>query len=71
MENKETEEELSFTQYLAGKNIDEERFKFAEPERYAEWANLFSAVHPESFTAMKKFLINPIRRKYPLKKFSS
>lgn len=58
---------MSFQEYLISKKIDEAAFKSAEPDRYAEWSKLFSLIHPESFTLQKKFLLNPVRRKYLLK----
>ncbi len=58
--------EQTFEHYLASKKISPELFKAAEPARYQEWEGIFREVHPESFTAQKKFLINPVRRKYPL-----
>lgn len=59
--------EMSFEDYLKSKKIKLEDFKAAEPARFAEWQALFAEVHPDSFTAQKKFLLNPIRRKYLLK----
>ena len=29
------------------------------------WSTEFESMHPNSFTAQKLYLINPIRRKYP------
>ncbi|WMJ71679.1 hypothetical protein RCC89_00620 [Cytophagaceae bacterium ABcell3] len=57
---------MEFKEYLLKKKIDPERFNGAEPQRYKEWQALFAEVHPESFTAQKKFLINELRRKYML-----
>lgn len=59
--------EISFEDYLLTKKIDKVAFEKAEPKTFAEWQVLFSKVHPESFTLQKKFLLNPIRRKYLLK----
>lgn len=56
-----------FEEYLSSKKIDPVAFRQAEPEIYNEWQQLFSELHPNSFTQQKLFLINPIRRKYPLK----
>lgn len=56
--------DINFTTYLASKNIDSAQFKSAEPELYEKLASLFEQMHPDSFTAQKLFLINPIRRKY-------
>lgn len=55
---------MTFEAYLQTKKIDIEAFRTHEPERFAEWAYLFQQLHPESFTAQKKFLINDTRRKY-------
>lgn len=58
---------ISFKGYLTQKNIDEEKFRAGEPALYQEWEALFSQIHPDSFTAQKKFLINDIRRRFILK----
>lgn len=58
---------MDFVSYLAGKKIDAVGFRAAEPEMYREWELEFSQMHPESFTARKKYFLNPIRRKYLLK----
>ncbi|WP_304233949.1 hypothetical protein [Jiulongibacter sediminis] len=57
---------MTFAEYLISKKIDGSAFQKAEPERFDEWQKVFEQVHPESFTAQKKFLINPTRRKYTL-----
>lgn len=57
---------MTFDEYLISKKINGASFKANEPDRFNEWKKLFESVHPESFTAQKKFLINPIRRKYLL-----
>ncbi len=57
---------MEFTEYLGSKNIDPKKFLGADPEMYQELKKLFDQVHPNSFTAQKLFLINAIRRKYPL-----
>jgi hypothetical protein len=58
---------MTFTDYLLSKKIDPVQFAAADPKRYAEWAELFASMHPESFTVQKKFLLNPTRRKYLLR----
>ena len=60
-------EEMDFKNYLIKKKIDPEAFAKGQPDRYEEFKVLFDQVHPDSFTAQKLFLINPIRRTYPLK----
>ncbi len=54
-------------EYLKKKKIDPELFKKAEPAQWDRFEEVFSQVHPDSFTAQKLFLINKIRRAYPLK----
>ena len=58
---------MDFEAYLVSKKIDSAAFRQYEPERWQEFSTLFNEVHPNSFTAQKLYLINPIRRKYPLK----
>ncbi len=55
---------MSFDEFLSSKKIDAERFRLAEPKQYAEWQHSFVQMHPESFAAQKKFLLNDTRRKY-------
>jgi len=57
---------MTFEEYLISKKISIEKFAKGEPEMFEEWRVLFEQMHPESFTMHKKFLINPIRRKYHL-----
>ncbi len=59
---------MTFDEYLISKKIDVHKFHVAEPVRFEEWKNLFAQMHPDSFTLHKKFLINPVRRKYLLTK---
>ena len=57
---------MEFEEYLKGKKIDSAAFQNADRGRYEEWEDIFKTMHPESFTAQKKFLINNIRRRYHL-----
>lgn len=57
---------MEFDEYLKLKKIDAEAFKAADPGRFREWEELFATMHPESFTAHKKFLVNETRRRYHL-----
>jgi hypothetical protein len=57
---------MTFEEYLTSRKIDSPVFRQAEPQRWQEWKQIFTQTHPESFTAQKKFLLNPIRRKYRL-----
>ncbi|NJL11603.1 MAG: hypothetical protein HC913_00325 [Microscillaceae bacterium] len=56
----------SFEQYLNEKKISAQDFQQAEPKKWASLRTLFDEVHPNSFTAQKKFLLNQLRRQYPL-----
>ena len=58
---------MTFEEYLTSKKIDKKAFSQHEAERFQEWETLFGQLHPESFTAQKKFLINDMRKKYLLK----
>lgn len=58
---------MEFEEYLKAKKIDGAAFKKGDILRYQEWSGLFETMHPESFTAHKKFLINEIRKRYHLK----
>jgi hypothetical protein len=58
---------MTFEEYLTSKKIDIQAFRQHEAERFHEWQILFAQLHPESFTAQKKFLINDTRNKYLLK----
>jgi hypothetical protein len=55
---------MDFKEYLAIKKIDAAAFEASDSERFNDWAALFEVLHPDSFTAQKKFYINRIRRKY-------
>ncbi|GAB4036901.1 hypothetical protein [Spirosoma gilvum] len=55
---------MSFEEYLVQKKISVEQFRQAEPALFEEWQREFMQMHPESFTAQKKFLLNDTRRKY-------
>ena len=57
---------MTFEAYLSEKKIDATAFRENEPERWEDFRNLFGQVHPNSFTAQKKFLINDLRRRYHL-----
>ena len=57
---------MEFEEYLKLKKIDASSFRKADTNRFEEWSNLFETMHPDSFTAQKKFLINETRRRYLL-----
>ncbi|MBX2901148.1 MAG: hypothetical protein KF775_15950 [Cyclobacteriaceae bacterium] len=58
---------MTFGEYLISKKIDGAAFQAKEPALWNEWNGLFEQISPASFTSQKLYLINPIRRKYPLR----
>lgn len=42
-------------------------FAKARSSEYADLKKEFDQIHPDSFTAQKLFIINPIRREFPFK----
>jgi hypothetical protein len=59
---------MEFSEYLAQKNICFTSFSTAEPDLFQSWSTAFYLLHPASFTEQNKFIINKIRRKYPIKR---
>lgn len=57
---------MDFLTYLTTKKIDAKQFETADSEKYTAWNFLFDQMHPESFTSQKLYLINKVRRKFPL-----
>jgi hypothetical protein len=57
---------MTFEEYLTVKKIDQARFQAEEPRRWKEWSTLFDQISPSGFTAQKLYLINALRRKFPL-----
>lgn len=62
---------MDFETYLRNKKIDPVIFEKEEPMLWYEFKMVYEQVHPDSFTAQKLFLINGIRRKYPLQQEAS
>lgn len=58
---------MNFEDYLLTKKIDSGVFRQEEPALWDTWKEEFDQMHPNSFTAQKLYLINPVRRKYPAK----
>jgi len=56
----------TFEEYLLKKKIESNAFKEGDESLWNEWEQLFQQLHPESFTAQKLFLINRIRRQFPV-----
>ncbi|WP_395618620.1 hypothetical protein [Aquirufa sp.] len=59
---------MEFKDYLIQKNICSISFSAADPSLFQIWSTTYNLLHPNSFTEQNKFIINKIRRKYPLKK---
>ena len=57
---------MEFEEYLKLKKINGAEFSQNDPVRYKEFKTVFEQMHPNSFTAQKLFLINEIRRKFPI-----
>ncbi|MEL6534878.1 MAG: hypothetical protein AAFQ98_05670 [Bacteroidota bacterium] len=55
-----------FKDYLLSKKIDPDAFLQGDAKQYQSLEEIFVQVSPASFTQQKLFLINPIRRAYPL-----
>lgn len=58
---------MEFVDYLIQKKIDPSLFEKKDKETFVSWKLEFEQMHPESFTAQKKFKINPLRRKLLLR----
>ncbi len=59
----------SFITFLEKANIDPVKFRSSDPVLFAQWASEFEQLSPASFGQHKLFLLNKIRRKYPLVKY--
>lgn len=57
---------VNFEDYLVSKKIDSDAFHRAEGDVWLAWREEFDQLSATSFTAQKLYLINPVRRKYPL-----
>lgn len=55
-----------FFEYLEGKRIDPLVFKKDDSVLFSVWEKEFMQMHPKSFTSQKLYLINNVRRRYPL-----
>jgi hypothetical protein len=58
----------SFENYLETKNIDPQLFANRDPENFADLKSFFDQTGSTSFSQQKLFLVNPLRRLYPLKR---
>lgn len=59
---------MEFSEYLLQKKICSTGFSSGDPLLFQTWSDTYNLLHPNSFTEQNKFIINKIRRKYPLKK---
>ena len=57
---------MTFSEYCTSKKIDPAKFKSGDNKLWAELKGVFNQMHPNSFTAQKKFLINGTRRRFKL-----
>jgi hypothetical protein len=57
---------MTWEEYCIKKKINSEAFKASDPNRWNSLKEIFEQVHPNSFTEQKKFLINDLRRQYPI-----
>lgn len=57
---------MTFEEYLKSKKIDQNLFQNSDSELCKLWENTFNQIHPLSFTEQNKFLVNKIRRKFPI-----
>ncbi len=55
-----------FIEYLTHKKVDWKKFSESDPNQFGHFAELFQQMSPKSFTDQKLFLINSIRRAFPL-----
>lgn len=58
---------MTFEEYLISKKIEGDAFHKADAELWNEFKSHFDQQHPKSFTYQKLFLINGLRKMYPLK----
>jgi hypothetical protein len=57
---------MTFDDYLISKKIDRNLFENLDSNLFRTWENTFNLIHPLSFTEQNKFIINKLRRKYPI-----
>jgi peroxiredoxin len=56
-------------QFCEKKKIDFEKLAKEEPDLFKKWNLMLEQMNEESFTMRELYIINKIRRKYPLIKF--
>lgn len=55
---------MTFEEDLTKRRIDVAAFVAGDPEKFAAWQTLYSQVHPNSFYAAVKMVINEVRRRF-------
>lgn len=58
---------MTFEEYLISKKIDRNLFQNSDSDLFKFWESMFNQIHPLSFTEQNKFIVNKIRRNYPIK----
>ena len=58
---------MTLEEYFDKKNIDWKKLSEAEPTLWFELKESFEVMHHNSFEMRKKFVLNPLRRKYTKK----
>ena len=58
---------MTFEEYLISKKIDRNLFENSDSDLFHSWGTMFDQIHPSSFNEQNKFIVNKIRRKYPIK----
>lgn len=61
-----TAQDDKFMHFLRQIHIDPQAFAQHEQTRFQEWRDLFAVIHPNSWYEQKRFLLNALRKKYPL-----
>lgn len=56
----------SFLQYLREKRIDGQSFSVGDMPLFQRMANDFAELGPASFTQRNRFLLNPLRHRFPV-----
>lgn len=57
---------MEWETYLEQKKISAAAYQKGNPDQYREFQEIFYQVSPNSFTSQKLFLLNRIRRQYPV-----
>jgi len=55
---------MTFEEDLTKRRIDVAAFATGEPDRFAEWREMYAQMHPNSFYISVKMVLNDVRRKF-------